>query len=215
MEVCMPVFKSGAGLAPAWCELTYFEIVELHPGARQAFKWIGPKEKVIVGKGRCRLSVGGQSMDVASGAQLDLRAAADELVVVEVLTDTTLVRMCGHWGEERGGSGLFTVARSEDPHDVGDPVPYPKTTNFDCHYHDCDEYWILFEGSGTAVSEGKAYLVGAGDCVATGMGHHHDFPDVAERVQAVYFETTLAGQKRVGHLWDHTHGRAQPKAERA
>ena len=98
---------------------------------------------------------------------------------------------------------------------MGDPVPYPKTTNFDCHYHDCDEYWILFEGSGTAVSEGNSYVVGAGDCVATGMGHHHDFPDVAERVQAVYFETTLAGQQRVGHLWDHTHGRAQPKPERA
>ncbi|MDQ5851656.1 MAG: hypothetical protein M3380_06185 [Chloroflexota bacterium] len=211
----MPVFKSGPGLAPAWCEMTYFEIVELQPGARHAFKWIGRKEKVIVGKGRCRVSVAGRSMDVERGAQLDLRAAEEALVVVEVLADTTLVRMCGHWGETLGGSGLFTVARSEHPHDVGDPVPYPKTTNFDCHYHDCDEYWILFEGSGTAVSEGNAYVVGAGDCVATGMGHHHDFPDVAERVQAVYFETTLAGQQRVGHLWDHTHGRAQPKPERA
>ncbi|HZG68162.1 MAG TPA: hypothetical protein VEZ12_15565 [Herpetosiphonaceae bacterium] len=210
----MPVFKSGLGLAPAWCELTYFEIVELQTGARHTFDWIGNKEKLIVGKGRCRLSVAGQVMELETGAQLDLRAAEEEPALVEVLTDTTLVRMCGQWRHELGGSGLFTVSRSDTPRDTGDPVAYPKTTNFDCHYHDCDEYWILFEGAGTAVSEGKSYQVGAGDCVATGMGHHHDFPDVTERVQAVYFETTLAGQKRRGHLWDHTHGHAQPQPER-
>ena len=49
---------------------------------------------------------------------------------------------------------------------------------FDCHFHDCDEYWILFAGRGIAVSEGKRYEVASGDCVATGMGHHHDFPIV-------------------------------------
>lgn len=210
----MPVFKSGVGLAPPWCELTYFEIVKLQTGARHTFHWIGDKEKILVGKGRCRFSVSGQVKELETGAQLDLSAAEEAPAIVEVLGDTTLIRMCGHWGQELGGSGLFTVSRSEQPHDGGDSVAYPKTTNFDCHYHDCDEYWILFEGSGTAVSEGKSYQVVAGDCVATGMGHHHDFPDVTERVQAVYFETTLAGRKRLGHLWDHTHGRAQPNAER-
>ncbi len=103
----MPVFKSGPGLAPAWCEMTYFEIVELHPGARHAFTWIGRKEKVIVGKGRCRVSVAGRSMDVERGAQLDLRAAEEALVVVEVLADTTLVRMCGHWGGNAWGLWSF------------------------------------------------------------------------------------------------------------
>ena len=82
------------------------------------------------------------------------------------------------------------------------------------HYHDCDEYWILFEGSGIAASEGKLYEVSQGDCVATGMGHHHDFPRVFEPVKAVYFETTLEGKKRRGHLWNHTHGQAEPRKER-
>ncbi|MGH2616746.1 MAG: cupin domain-containing protein, partial [Thermomicrobiales bacterium] len=91
-----------------------------------------------------------------------------------------------------------------------DPVSYPKTTSFDSHYHDCDEYWIVWAGRGVAVSEGQEYEVGPGDCVATGMGHHHDFPRVQEPVQAVYFETTLQGAKRRGHLWEHTHGLAQP-----
>ena len=62
----------------------------------------------------------------------------------------------------------------------------------------CDEYWILFAGSGVAVSEGKRYEVSAGDCVATGMGHHHDFPVAHEPVRAVYSETTMEGEKRRG-----------------
>jgi mannose-6-phosphate isomerase-like protein (cupin superfamily) len=93
-------------------------------------------------------------------------------------------------------------------------VDYPKTTHFDSHYHDCDEYWILFQGRGIAVSEGKMYEVREGDCVATGMGHHHDLPRVIEPMKAVYFETTLEGQKRRGHLWNHTHGPAEPKRGR-
>jgi mannose-6-phosphate isomerase-like protein (cupin superfamily) len=50
--------------------------------------------------------------------------------------------------------------------------------------------------------------------VPIGMGHHHDMPSVNSPVQAVYFETTLAGDKRTGHLWNHTHGPARPMAER-
>jgi mannose-6-phosphate isomerase-like protein (cupin superfamily) len=135
--------------------------------------------------------------------------------VLETTADTTLVRMCGNWGNELGGSGIFRVAPGAERGDGGDPVSYPKTTQFDSHYHDCDEYWILFQGRGTAVSEGRSYDVGPGDCVATGMGHHHDFPTVIEPVQAVLFETTLMGRKRLGHLWEHTHGPAQPQPDRA
>ncbi len=65
-----------------------------------------------------------------------------------------------------------------------------------------------------AVSERKHYEVGPGDCLAIGMGHHHDLPIVTEPVRAVFFETTLEGQKRRGHLWEHTHGPAEPRADR-
>jgi len=122
--------------------------------------------------------------------------------------------MCGRWGDETGGAGIFTVSKADNPSDRGDPIDYPKETNFDNHYHDCDEYWILFEGRGVAVSEGKRYEVGPGDCIVTGMGHHHDFPQVFEPVKAVYFETTIEGKKRRGHLWNHTHGPAEPKKDR-
>src|ERR1700760_1439172 len=117
-------------------------------------------------------------------------------------------------GRTNGRAGLFEVQNSDSPKDHDDPGDYVKTTNFDRHYHDCDEYWIVFAGSGLAVSEGKFYQLNPGDCLATGMGHHNDFLNVTEPVRAVYFETTLEGQKRLGHLWNHTHGQAHPKPER-
>ncbi|MCZ7543520.1 MAG: hypothetical protein M5R40_08270 [Anaerolineae bacterium] len=116
-----------------------------------------------------------------------------------VHVDTVLVRMAGHWGDELGGSGVFFSGKSSAPEDRGDPVDYPKETDFDNHYHDCDEYWILWAGRGTVVSEGKFYEVGPGDCVATGMGHHHDFP-----------RDCRAGQG--GVLRDHAPGREAARA---
>ena len=54
----MPVFTSGEGLAPDWCELTFFEIVALAPGERRRFERVWPQEKVIVCLGQCRLGTG-------------------------------------------------------------------------------------------------------------------------------------------------------------
>ena len=210
----MPVFRSGPRLAPEWCELERFDIVELLPGESHTFERAGQMEKLIVGKGRCRIAMGGDTVTADEGADLDLNRASEHFEVLEVFSDTTLIRMCGRWDEETGGSGIFTVSGDDGRPDRGASVDYPKETTFDNHYHDCDEYWILFQGRGVAASEGKLYEVGPGDCVATGAGHHHDFPRVFEPVKAVFFETTMEGQKRRGHLWDHTHGRAQPRADR-
>lgn len=210
----MPVFRSGKGLAPSWCEMDYFEIVSLSKGETRTLDRFGVKEKLIVGNGECVIYRGGNAVKAKPGTNLDLVAASDRFEIGNVTADTVLIRMCGRWGDEIGGSGLFGVAKSPNPSDGGDPVDYPKETNFDSHYHDCDEYWILFEGRGVAVSEGKRYEVEAGDCVVTGMGFHHDFPVVHEPVKAVYFETTIEGRKRRGHLWNHTHGPAQPQDER-
>jgi mannose-6-phosphate isomerase-like protein (cupin superfamily) len=46
--------------------------------------------------------------------------------------------------------------------------------------------------------------------VITGAGDHHDLPEISTPIRAVYFETTLVGEKRTGHLWEHTHGKATP-----
>jgi mannose-6-phosphate isomerase-like protein (cupin superfamily) len=194
--------------------MTFFEIVEIPAAARHRFPRVGLKEKLIVCRGRCRVTVAGEELSGEEGSNVDLTRDGGDFAVTAGEEPVTVVRLCGHWGDETGGSGLFAVNASAHPADGGDPVPYAKSTNFDNHYHDCDEYWIIWEGSGVAVSEGRSYAVSAGDCVATGMGHHHDFPQVWQPVRAVYFETTLEGAKRRGHLWEHTHGSAAPRRDR-
>ena len=209
----MPLIKEGEGPFPTWCELESFEIVTLKDGGAHRFTRRGRREKLIVARGTCRLAAPADQL-LPEGAVVDLEEPTACFSVRDASPGTTLVRMAGRWGAETGGSGLFGVQPSDDPRDAGDEVAYPKETNFDSHYHDCDEYWIILEGRGVAVSEGKHYEVGPGDCVATGMGHHHDFPLVTAPIRAVFFETTLEGRKRRGHLWDHTHGPALPRPDR-
>ncbi len=203
----MPVFKSGKNLAPSWCEMEFFDIVRLYEGNTHSFERVATKEKLFVGQGHCRITSGNCKITAQQGDVVDLAATLEPFEVKEVLSPTVLVRVCGHWGEETGGCGVFTLDNSDLPQNLGDPTSYARTTNFDNHYHDCDEYWIIYEGKGLAVSEGEFYEAGAGDCVATAHGHHHDFPQVFATVKGIYFETTLHGQKRLGHLWRHTHDR--------
>jgi mannose-6-phosphate isomerase-like protein (cupin superfamily) len=197
--------------------MTYFEILDIRRGERRRLSIEEAKEKWIVVKGACTMTAKDKTLSAGEGGQFDVVREDGELVI-ECPEDggAKLVRMCGRWGDDVGGSGLFWVVNSDDPKDFGDPIDYPKKTNFDRHYHDCDEYWILYEGTGIAVSENKQYKVTAGDCVATGKGHHHDFPVVLsdEPVKAVFFETTMEGLKRRGHLWNHTHGPAEPDMTR-
>jgi len=206
----MPVFRSGPGQAPDWCEMESFDIVRLLPEEGHTFERMGKKEKLVVVRGECTLFFAGEKMRAREGAILDLNVPVGRFVIEEALQATTLVRMAGHWGEATGGCGIFLAKPSSRPQDVGDPVFYSKQTNFDSHYHDCDEYWIVCEGRGIAVSEGMEYELGEGDCLVTAMGFHHDLPQVFEPLRAVYFETTLKGAKRKGHLWEHTHGKADP-----
>jgi mannose-6-phosphate isomerase-like protein (cupin superfamily) len=210
----MPVFQAGPNQAPEWCELEQFDIVELQAGETHDFPRLGRREKLIVVRGRCCVAYDRQEVEAREGANLDLEAPSARFEVLVVYEPTTLIRMAGRWGAETGGSGIFGAAEVNDPHDGGDPVAYEKRTPFDSHYHDCDEYWIFTEGRGVAVSEGQTYEVGAGDCVATGRGFHHDLPRVHEPMRGVYFETTLEGPKRLGHLWNHTHGEARPETSR-
>jgi mannose-6-phosphate isomerase-like protein (cupin superfamily) len=210
----MPLVNGKTAMLPDWCELQDYAIVTLPAGSDHTFPAHGRKQKLIVASGSCQIGYNGQTVFAHKGANLDLATDMGQFRVTAVLEETILVFMTGDWDDETGGSGLFRVVKSDAPHDRGDPVPYAKETNFDSHYHDCDEYWILFKGCGVAVSEGQHYAVGPGDCIVTGMGHHHDFPQVSEPVEAVYFETTLQGEKRRGHLWEHTHGPAHPQPKR-
>ncbi|MBI4552433.1 MAG: AraC family ligand binding domain-containing protein [Candidatus Latescibacteria bacterium] len=71
---------------------------------------------------------------------------------------------------------------------------------FDRHYHDFNEYWLIYKGRARVMSEGKEYVVGPGDIVCTRTGDEHDFIEVYEDVEAFWFEDPCPPGGRLGHL---------------
>lgn len=74
-------------------------------------------------------------------------------------------------------------------------------SKFDLHFHDADEYWLVFSGRARVLSEGKEYVIGPGDILCTRMGEEHDVLEVIEEpFKSFYIEDELKGQRRPGHL---------------
>ena len=71
---------------------------------------------------------------------------------------------------------------------------------FDRHYHDCDEYWLIFKGKARVASEGRTYYVKPGDIVCTKAGDEHDVLEVYEDLEGFWFEDATPPGGRVGHL---------------
>ena len=71
---------------------------------------------------------------------------------------------------------------------------------FDCHYHDCNEYWLIFRGKAKVRSEGREYYVKPGDIVCTKAGDEHDVLEVYEDMEAFWFEDETPAGGKVGHL---------------
>ena len=75
-----------------------------------------------------------------------------------------------------------------------------QRARFDCHFHDCHEYWLIYKGKGKVMSEGEAFYVKAGDIVCTKAGDEHDVLEVYEDLEAFYFEDATPEGGRTGHL---------------
>ena len=210
----MPIFRSGQGHAPAWCELENFEFIELKGGERKVLARAGRKEEYIVCRGGIVATLGKMECTLAEGGKLDLNGPGVKSVTLSAGGDALVCRLIGRW-KSITSSGIF-AAQTAAPPTFDTPHAYAKTTGFDNHYHDCDEYWLFFEGQATVATEGKILEAGPGDCVATGMGWHHDVVAVKDNqpIRAIWFEGTLEGQKRVGHLWEPQHGKAKPRTRR-
>ena len=72
--------------------------------------------------------------------------------------------------------------------------------HFDCHYHDCHEYWLVFRGKAKVMSEGCFFYVKPGDIVCTRAGDEHDVVEVYEDMEAFWFEDATPAGGRTGHL---------------
>jgi mannose-6-phosphate isomerase-like protein (cupin superfamily) len=205
-------FRSGE-TPPDWCELRGFALVSPMGGPVTQLRE-ARRERLLVTRGRCNIAVDSCSMVLRAGQFIDVPDDAPQWEITATTDDAECLRLSGLWGEQIAGCGLWTMVNEPGATNGGDPVSYPKQTRMDSHYHDYDEYWFILEGAATVVVSGEALEVRAGDCVATGAGHHHDMPLVHAPVRGAFFETSLIGRKRLGHLWVHTHGPASPLAGR-
>ncbi len=69
------------------------------------------------------------------------------------------------------------------------------------HFHDADEYWVVFSGRARVMSEGQEYEIGPGDVLCTKMGDEHDILEIIEGpLQTFWFEDELRRKKRPGRL---------------
>ncbi|WP_216665229.1 cupin domain-containing protein [Pseudoruegeria sp. HB172150] len=195
---------------PGWCELRRFAIHAPGPVTSLPLERQYPRERLLITRGRCQISAGTESMVLRAGQFWDADEGVDDWRVAATTDDAEFLHLSGTWGDEIAGCGIWTLENEPEPSDAGDPVPYAKHTRMDSHYHDYDEYWFILDGAATAVVSGTFAEVAKGDCVTIGTGHHHDMPDVKQKMRGAFFETTLVRRKRLGHLWEHTHGPAEP-----
>jgi mannose-6-phosphate isomerase-like protein (cupin superfamily) len=72
--------------------------------------------------------------------------------------------------------------------------------SFDRHFHDCDEYWFIFEGRAVIEIDDERYTVEPGDIVCTEIGREHDFLQVFEPISGFWFESRLIPGGEAGHL---------------
>ncbi len=199
---------------PDWCELRSFARHAPSLGHTTTVIRSDVRARLLMTRGRCQVGIGPQSAVLRAGQYLDLPETLDSLTATATTNDAEFLWLCGTWGDHVAGCGIWTVMDDPDATDAGDPVDYPKRTRMDRHYHDYDEYWFVLEGSAVGVVGDTHHDVTAGDCLALPAGHPHDLPIVHETMRGAFFETTLRGGGRLGHLWEHTHGPAPRDPDR-
>lgn len=201
-------FRTGEVL-PEWCELRAFSLHRPDLGQLIENKRRERREKILVTDGRCQVFQGKKSVVLRAGQFVDIDDGIDIWTVAANTADAEYLHLSGIWGDEIAGCGVWVMENDPDARDTGDPVDYPKTTRMDSHYHDYDEFWFIIDGGAKAVVGDSFLDVTAGDCVIIPAWHHHDMPEVTGRMRGAFFETSLMGQRRMGHLWTHTHGAPQ------
>lgn len=196
----MPVIKSNEEQFPPWSEVKSFNIILLSKTDQFLMKRSYLKELLYICQGSINVLKNGFQKEIQKGEHIDL---TDEEISLKSISDVAvLLLISGEWSSVTG-LGVFELRCSDNPRNTGDPANYYRNTDFDNHFHDFDEYWFIISGKGVVVSEDKMYNVGPGNCILTKKGDHHDFPVVTETILGVYFETTLKGKKRMGHLLEN------------
>lgn len=204
----MPVVNNYTEL-PDWSEVKFYEIISLNTNSIFDIQKNSNNEVLFAVSGTCIIVSNFENKYLKAGDYHEFNKGINNYSIKTGDEYCSIVRIAGNWSGECGTKGVFVIENSTMPKNIGDAADYDKTrkTDFDNHFHDCDEFWIIVKGSAQIATEGKIFEIESGNCVATKAGKHHDFIDIYETVHGVYFETSLKGLKREGHLWNHTHSK--------
>jgi mannose-6-phosphate isomerase-like protein (cupin superfamily) len=89
----------------------------------------------------------------------------------------------------------------------------PENAPGDLHFHDCDEYWLITDGSALVLCGDEEQVMGPGDLLCARMGELHHVVEIYgdEPFRGAYVVGPLRGQKRTGHLHPGTHDLPAPE----
>jgi mannose-6-phosphate isomerase-like protein (cupin superfamily) len=205
----MPLVAHGEDF-PGWSKVQRYREFAVAPDQKLAIAATRPSARLLTMAGMCIAQSGRRRTALWPQQFLDLTPGSKGFEVLGTRQDCQLMLFEGDWGEEVGACGVYEIFPSAKNPNRGDPVEYEKSTTFDSHYHDFDEYWMILTGACEVVIDQTHFDAGPGDCVAIGMGHHHDMAHITGSVKFGFFQTIPEGTGRSGHLWEHTHGIAKP-----
>lgn len=207
---------------PQWSSLKLFEKVCFHQGESVRVNKEVEKLAFVVLTGTCEVEEGGEKTivnvnEVYKAEKPDIKIRGIFKPPFFFIKNVDILIVGGNWKDADINPFMVNISdipSNESALGVGTPCDYYRNTNFDHHYHDFDEFWIVYSGSGAVQEDGIFYEVQEGDCLATGAGHHHDFPIAHGLVKALAIEVCPEGNQRHGHLWEQVHGKAIPDMDK-
>jgi mannose-6-phosphate isomerase-like protein (cupin superfamily) len=108
-----------------------------------------------------------------------------------------LARIEGHWDH--------TIRSEICMFQPGNPCDY--------HYHDGDEYWVVFRGHFNIDYEGLKVPTKPGELLAFGKGYEHGLLEPEDVMQGIVLAMPLEDRRRDGHLNRERNGNPVPGRE--
>jgi mannose-6-phosphate isomerase-like protein (cupin superfamily) len=183
--------ETPTGHVPHW---GYYQDRPL-PSSRR-IKPTRPKDRIVVISGEVQVVSESGRFTLNKRDYFDVPASGVTLTNTgESLAE--LARVEGHWDR---------TIRSEI-------CMFQPANPCDMHYHDGDEYWVVFRGHFNIDYNGLKIPTGPGELLAFGKGYEHGLMETGEVMNAIVLAMPLEDQMRDGHLTRERQGDPVPGRE--
>jgi mannose-6-phosphate isomerase-like protein (cupin superfamily) len=142
-----------------------------------------PKDRITVVSGQVQVETEAGRVTLHKRDYFDIPASG-ATITNSGQSMAELVRVMGRW--DHTVRNEICMFRPENPCDY--------------HYHDGDEYWVIFRGHFTLDYAGMRIPVGPGDLLAAGKGIPHGTLAPEETMNGIVMAMPLEDGKRDGHL---------------